>query len=101
MTTTKTSDDRGLARLVVGLFGVVLGLVGLVFVILLVSVTQQRSGLQSGRQTTDVLTASAAAERALLTADAAVRGFRLTGEQRYLWPYVVAVRELRSELAEL
>jgi len=97
----RKGSERGLAHLVVALFGVVVVLVGIVFAVLLASVDQQRDDLQRGRRTSDLLGASRGAQFSVLNAETAVRGYRQTGHERFLAPYRAAERSYPGQLAQL
>jgi signal transduction histidine kinase/CheY-like chemotaxis protein len=66
---------RSLSGVALTLFGLVVGLVVLVFVVLLLSVVSLRHDTKSGRRSTDVLTASYGAEVALGQVSSSLRGW--------------------------
>jgi signal transduction histidine kinase/CheY-like chemotaxis protein/HPt (histidine-containing phosphotransfer) domain-containing protein len=80
---------------------VVAGLVAIVFVVLLVSVVDLRDDTQAGKRTTNLLTSATAADISVLDVETGLRGFLLTGQQRFLEPYRQASAMIGPQLAEM
>jgi signal transduction histidine kinase/CheY-like chemotaxis protein/HPt (histidine-containing phosphotransfer) domain-containing protein len=95
------SPSRSLSGLVVTLFALVAALVAVVFVVQLIAVINLRDDTVSGRQTTDLLTASFDTEISVLNMETGLRGFLLTHETRFLQPYRLAQAELGPEFTRL
>jgi len=94
-------SDRGLSGLVISLFIVVAGLVAVVFVVLLISVVKLRADTESGKRSTNLLTAATAAEISVLDVETGLRGYLLTREARTLEPYVQANAMIAGQLAAM
>ena len=92
--------NHGLAGLVVALFMVVAGLVA-VFVVLLVSVVELRADTETGKRSTNLLTAATSTEISVLDVETGLRGYLLTRESRFLGPYRQANAMIGDQLAEM
>jgi signal transduction histidine kinase/DNA-binding response OmpR family regulator/HPt (histidine-containing phosphotransfer) domain-containing protein len=79
--------ERGLTILVVGFCGAAAVLVAAIFTVLIVSVHNLRDDHASARRSSDLVIASATAERAVLDLETGLRGFLLTGQPSFLAPY--------------
>jgi len=93
--------NHGLAGLVVALFMVVAGLVAVVFVVLLVSVVELRADTETGKRSTNLLTAATSTEISVLDVETGLRGYLLTRESRFLGPYRQANAMIGDQLAEM
>jgi signal transduction histidine kinase/CheY-like chemotaxis protein len=92
---------RSLSGVALALFGAVVGLVALVFVVLLLSVVNLRHDTKSGRRTTDVLTASYGSEVALGQVSSSLRGWLIDPHGSSGAMFKQAEAELAKQLGTL
>ncbi len=78
---------RGLTVRMVVAGGLLAVAVGTTFVFLLVAIALQRGAAQSARNAYDELIAAVALEAVILDLDAGVRGYVITGDDRFLQPW--------------
>jgi len=92
---------RGLTSLVLGLFGATVLLVGVIFVVLLVSVLSLRNDDTNAQRSSDVLSQSFRVELSVLDLETGLRGFLLAHRTLFLQPYAQAEATLPRELKVL
>ncbi len=93
--------ERGLTILIVGFCTAAGLLVAAIFTVLIVSVTNLRNDSASGHRASDLLTASATVEGAVLDLETGLRGYLITHRVSFLEPYQAARARLPDELAAL
>ena len=93
--------ERGLTILIVGFCAAAGLLVAAIFTVLIVSVTNLRNDSASGRRASDLLTASANVEGAVLNLETGLRGYLITHRDSFLEPYRAGRARLPGELAAL
>jgi two-component system, sensor histidine kinase and response regulator len=92
---------RSLTALVIALFSATALLVGAIFTVLLVSVTNLRDADTVARRSSDLLAQAFADERSVVDMETGLRGFLLTRQPGLLQPYNQAQAQLPGELATL
>ena len=91
----------GLTRRVVIASGVVLVIVAAAFTVLLVAIDDMRDSARQADDSQAQLTAAAALERRVVDLESGARGFVITGEERFLGPWLAARRALPGETTHL
>src|ERR1041385_5662522 len=79
--------SRGLSAPTAAAFALVIVLITGTFGVLVLNVRKQHADAQDALRAERILSASNAAERDLVDVETGLRGYLLTGEQRYLEPY--------------
>ncbi|MEA2312840.1 MAG: hypothetical protein QOE28_2808, partial [Solirubrobacteraceae bacterium] len=95
------SVNGGLARPILGAFALVLVAVAAMFGLQLAAVSSMRSTGEDARHSEQVLHVSNALERRVIDLETGLRGYLLTGQDRFLEPYDLAREQIPGQLAEL
>ncbi|MFL5885470.1 MAG: CHASE3 domain-containing protein, partial [Thermoleophilaceae bacterium] len=92
---------RSLPARVIAASAALAAFVGLVFVVLLVAIDEQRQIDARSRNSQQVVAAATQVEKLSVDLETGLRGFQLTGSQQFLAPWRVARAELPDQLARL